>query len=311
VVQGFPPYFGFPPSRAREQAPGIEYLEAYLEENAMRWNRLMIAAVAGMTASVGFAACGSGSGLGSLGLVSKAYADTIGTNSAQVAMNVDISANGHPQQASSTGAVNWTTKEAQFTITATGAAAPIQERLVNNMVYVQVPPADQAKTEGKSWVEATTGAASDQSQGLNKLIQPDDPQGALQVLQSQSSQVTRVGKDTINGTSTTHYRAVYDVTKANSGASPTQIQQFLQATGSTTIPVDIWLDAAGRVRRLVLSLSVIKLPQSATAAEQAQAQSVLPLRITVTTDLSAFGTPLTVTAPPASQVAPASALATA
>jgi hypothetical protein len=271
----------------------------------MRWSRCAVVAVAGMTVAVGLAACGSG-GLSNLALVGKAYADTMQTNSAKVAMAVDISTKGQSAHASGVGVADWTTKQAQFSITAPGVAAPVEERAINSTVYVQVPAADRAKTQGKAWVEASISTNANQSQGLDNLIQPDDPQGALQVLQSQSSQVTRVGRAVIDGVSTTHFRATYDMAKAGSGASPTTIQRFVELTGTSTIPVDVWLDSAGRVRRLSLSISVVKLPQGATTTAQAQAE--LPLRVTITLDLSAFGTPVAVTAPPASEVAPASAV---
>jgi hypothetical protein len=267
----------------------------------MRWNRCAVLAVAGMTVGLGFAGCGSG-GLSNLALVGKAYADTVKTNSAKVTMAVDISANGQSVHASGVGAADWTTKQAQFSITAPGVAAPVQERVIDNTVYVQVPAAEQSKTQGKPWVEASTAANANQNQGLDKLIAPDDPQGALQVLESQSSQVTRIGRDVIDGTSTTHFRATYDLAKAGSGASPSTIQRFVELTGTSAVPVDVWLDSAGRVRRLSLTISVIKLPQGATPAAQAE----IPLRVTVTLDLSAFGTPVAVTAPPAGEVAPAS-----
>jgi hypothetical protein len=90
-----------------------------------------------------------------------------------------------------------------------------------------------------------------------------------------------VGTDTVGGVRTTRYHVVVDAAKVpNSVLS----RQELQASGIKTVPIDLWIDGAGRPVQVVERLTV-----------QGQTVSV---KVTITK----YNQPLTIKAPPASKV---------
>ena len=113
-----------------------------------------------------------------------------------------------------------------------------------------------------------------------------------------STKVDKVGTDQVRGTPTTHYRATVDFAKAaaKGGVSPTQVKAFETSVGSTTFPVDLWIDGQGAARRIQFRFPLPRL--SSGTASSAPAGTV-----TATEELYDFGTPVAVQAPPANQVA--------
>ena len=119
----------------------------------------------------------------------------------------------------------------------------------------------------------------------------DESTQGLAYLQGVSADgVTTVGPATVRGVATTEYSATIDLTKAAQGRSAAvqALLQKLQAkTGMTTLPVSVWIDAQGQIRREVLDES-LTTNGVATGA-------------TVTIEYFDFGAPVDVTPPPASQ----------
>jgi hypothetical protein len=99
----------------------------------------------------------------------------------------------------------------------------------------------------------------------------------------------------VNGVPTTHYHAVVDLNRVVSTASPERraaVQQYEQilkrATGSSTLPIDVWIDARQHVRRMNL-----------------QQQLCIPggkLSTSITFDILRYGSQPAVRIPPPSQV---------
>jgi hypothetical protein len=112
-----------------------------------------------------------------------------------------------------------------------------------------------------------------------------------------------VDTEELRGVETTHYRAVVDpalLAKQVAGAQAPQAQSlFGQVTtraGLADVPVDVWLDSNGLVRKLSLAFS---------AAEASTSQSG---SVTMSFELWDYGKAVAIDVPPASQVAAASAL---
>ena len=184
---------------------------------------------------------------------------------------------------------------------------PIDAVFDNATVYEKFPAAlGAALPPGKSWVKvdlATAGQsvgvdASGLSQG-----QAGDPSQTLDYLRGASDNTKKVGTEDVRGTPTTHYRAVVDLNKA-AAQSPTArdaIKSTVKLLGSSTQPVDVWVDAGGRVRRMKyrVDLSKSKVPTSTTG---------VPGSVTFTLELFDFGVPVQAQLPPPDQVVDLSAL---
>jgi len=100
---------------------------------------------------------------------------------------------------------------------------------------------------------------------------------------------TRVGRDVVAGTSTTHYRAVIDIKRAARAlpAYGRQVAAIERATGIRLgrIPYHVWVGADGRVHRLRYSMPSVSGGQSVQ-----------------TMTFVAFDQPVSIAAPPRSKV---------
>ena len=115
----------------------------------------------------------------------------------------------------------------------------------------------------------------------------------LAYLKGMSQSVTHVGSDTVDGASTEQFHIVIDMKKALdqvSGSMKCDLSSIESSLGDMTIPADVWIDDQGRLRRMTMDLTM-NVPGSQ--------QSV---GMTMQMDLTDFGTPVNVTAPPADQV---------
>ena len=103
-----------------------------------------------------------------------------------------------------------------------------------------------------------------------------------------------MGQENIDGAPTTHYAATIDLAKAADRISDKQtvanVKQMFKASGLSTIPVDVWVDRSGRVRREGIKMTG---PQ---------------FSMDMTIDYTRFGVPVDTTPPPADQTMDAGAL---
>lgn len=170
-------------------------------------------------------------------------------------------------------------------------------------VYVRTPLLDGKLPAGKTWVE---GKAKDlATQGGSQLGQfgslaGTDPRDAFAYLKAVSGSIETVGGESVRGVDTTHYRATIDPAKIESMLPAEQRQGLgsldglLGQAGLGAIPLDVWIDAEQRVRKLELSLALGSGDQAAGAH--------------LTMELYDYGQPLDVSLPPAGQVVDAATL---
>jgi len=155
-------------------------------------------------------------------------------------------------------------------------------RVIGTALYDRLPAPVRMRLPGHTpWVKISLPAAGRKAAAILGGSQ-SSPQDALRVLRESASSVTKVGTGQIAGTPVTHYR---DTVKSQL--------------------VDVWVDAQHRVRRLQV---ISSLPGTDTAAPAVPSgPSVRPSsasgqqRLQVTLNLSGYGTPVTVSPPPASQ----------
>jgi hypothetical protein len=161
-------------------------------------------------------------------------------------------------------------------------------------MYMKMPSLTSALPGGKPWVKFDLRAAA-KSAGvdLGSLGAVDPKQGLQQLLAS--GDVKKIGTDTIGGVETTHYRAVIDMTRAAKVPAPQrkQLRQLLKGMHGSA-PVDVWIDADGRVRRESMSFDYGAGLQNAQAS--------------MTMDFTDFGAPVDVAVPAADEVTDMSSL---
>ena len=241
-----------------------------------------------------------------------AYTQTVHAKTAEVSINETVTATSAGKSTqhvtvSETGMIDFANQDGQFSFSAptTGVFAA---RFINPVLYVQVP-ADQRSQlpAGKSWAavnlntvaEAKLGASLDQLTSSSQA-----PTQTLSYLQAVSRNgITTVGPATTRGAATTEYKATIDLTKVadQKGAGAQAALKDLEGQlHTTTLPVQVWLDAQNRVRQVAYQLHV-----STTGDSPSSGGTTLPAvsgLITSTIDYYDFGIPVHVAAPPAQEI---------
>lgn len=164
-------------------------------------------------------------------------------------------------------------------------------------MYMKMPML--ADRLGKPWFEmkfSDMKAASgfDISQ-LTSQAQQMQPAQYIEQLAA-SGDVHAVGTETVNGVKTTHYAGSVSLQESLSHYSASlrrQLEPVMKQAGFTGSDIDVWLDDKGLVRRI------------RSAAEGGKGTFTLSM------DVLAYGVPVDVTPPPASQVADLGQLAQA
>jgi hypothetical protein len=173
----------------------------------------------------------------------------------------------------------------------------IDELFDGDAFYMHLPESLASRLPGgKTWMKLdldTLGKAS--GVDLKQMLQANqgNPADMLKALEGVGDS-RLVGAESIGGTETKHYRADLDLNKAADRMpdkkSAEAVRQLFQSSGVTTMPVDVWVDGAGRVRREHVGFS-------STA-----------MAMDFTIEFTRFGVPVDVNPPPAGQVLDAGAL---
>lgn len=228
-------------------------------------------------------------GLGGLGGASTGSSSSAGRP-------IDITISGH-------GVFSFAQKTGDMTVDVpslgTSPATTIEVRRIGQDIYLKSPKLSQV-AGGKTWVHVdlsqylqSQGQGQSQSGtplgGLSQGLSDGDPTQILGLLKQLGAQVTEVGPGQVDGVATTEYQGVVDLSGGTTGSTIIS-PQIAQGFGLTSIPVDVWVDGQGRARQVSTSLGIFGI--TIKAQEQ----------------LGSFGTPVSVSAPPADQVADGSGL---
>jgi hypothetical protein len=162
--------------------------------------------------------------------------------------------------------------------------------------YVRFPALAGRLPEGKAWIRSEDGAAASGLDGLGRLTEVE-PRELLKIIREVSGDVETVGSETVRGAETTHYRATLDGTRVpdsvpQAGGEDVRAlaDQLLSQAGLSEIPLDVWIDADGLLRKFQLDVS----------ATQAGASE--PSRAALTFEIWDVGRPVAIELPPASEV---------
>ncbi|MFH9990702.1 hypothetical protein [Streptomyces luteogriseus] len=221
--------------------------------------------------------------------VRSAYDRTAEEDTAKVRLRVQTSARGASQTANGQGAVDLDDGDSVMTVTVQGQQ--IEQRVIDRVLYQKMPKGQAPG--GKPWIKIDLGKVAAR-QGTDNASMSDPAQSAAYAKAITDKDVTEKGSATVNGVRTTHYRVSVDVAGLPDGDT-------LRKQVGPTLPMDVWLDDEGRMRRQQIDMTV-KTPQ-ATQRSSSDASSA-PEEVTVRTvmDFTGFGTEVEADAPPAGQV---------
>lgn len=188
-----------------------------------------------------------------------------------------------------------TSAAAQMTMLVPGAGS-IELRMVPPDLYVRLPAAaaEQLGTT-KPWIAVNVDILAKAKLGASfgELTSASNTWAAtLAELKAISSKVTVVGTAPVRGVPTTAYRTTVDLAKAAAASKLTaaQLNQLESTIGQSSLPIEVWVDHNNLVRQVSYALTVHPRKQAAA------------VHVDSTIDLYNFGAPVSVSAPPASQV---------
>jgi hypothetical protein len=259
--------------------------------------------VAGVLAGTVLVGCGDGTGDGARDssaegstredgtqAVRSAYDRTAEEDTAKVRLHVRTSAQGASETATGRGAVDLDDGDSVMTLTVQGQR--IEQRVVDQVLYQKMP--NGQAPGGKPWIRIDLGEISAQ-QGAGDRSMSDPARSAAYAKAITDKDVTKKGTAAIDGVETTRYRVSVDVAKLPGGDA-------LRRQVGPTLPMDVWLDEEGRMRRQQIDMTLKAAPASTERSSTDSSSS--PQRVTVRTvmDFTDFGTELEADAPPAGQV---------
>jgi hypothetical protein len=243
-------------------------------------------------------------------VVRAAAATTEAAGTARLAISIE----GMGQTVTAEGVGDLGSGDGQVTVHAPSPVGDVEVVHLGDDLYVSTPAALGDVVGGAEWIHvdgATLQSLAEMAgeQGLGG-VDPSaalDPVKAVELVRSVSGEVTEVGPDTVGGDPVTHYATHLDPAKvADQLATEADRDQLAAALGSVgPVPVDLWIDDAGRLRKVSVSIDLGALPLPALpplgGSTGRGERPEGPL--TASFELSAFGVSLDAARPPAGSVA--------
>ncbi len=205
------------------------------------------------------------------------------------------------------GAVDFPAKQGSMVMTVPAVAGVdigrVDAVFTGTTIYQRFPPHFAALLGGKPWVKVDLAQMGEiAGVDLSSLAQgsSSDPTHALDLLRGVGADLLEVGRERLRGDEVTHYRGTIDPNKAAAMAPPERQAALrkLAELYAQPIPVEVWIDGQGRLRKFsqVLDMSKFNLPAEATRGRR------IAGTMSFSGELFDFGTPVSVAIPPPDQV---------
>jgi hypothetical protein len=200
------------------------------------------------------AACG-GSDVTSLDPVAQAAEKTTSVAGAHFWMNARISAEGETVEFSGPGEIGDHGRKLHMRLSMPASILGIKGRERGSVTFEAVGAAGYYYFRGGPFSELTGGKwvrMKDDDPNFN--LGQNDPSKMLEYLRA-TSDVEEKGEDTIRGVATTKYHARIQLDKVAERLSPEAAQALERMTktlGAKEIPLDVWVDDGGLVRRMTM-----------------------------------------------------------
>jgi hypothetical protein len=248
--------------------------------------------------------------------VMRAASESVDAGSAKIDMTMSMRGGDIPAGTtfSITGVQNFDTGDVEMRIDygeLLAGAPPDQRyasvRVVDGVMYMRFPDAltEELGLE-RPWLRLDVGDLQGEggASALSETSSQADPGQYLTYLSGVSDDVEELGTEDVRGVTTTRYRATIDFARAlDEGAAirdkfeemGPDIEEQLEelAAAGVTIPTDVWIDGDGLLRKLRMRMSGAGLAAVGMPADA---------DVTVTMELYDYGTPASVTLPPAEEI---------
>ncbi|MDQ3934878.1 MAG: hypothetical protein M3340_09655 [Actinomycetota bacterium] len=181
-----------------------------------------------------------------------------------------------------------------------GGAGQIEQIFAGDVIYMRTPAFAQQLGAKKPWIKLNlrqAGQALGVDAGQLSQLGGNDPRQMLDQIRSVSGEVEKLGSERVRGEDTTHYKAEVDLRKypdrlpeAQREQARVAVERLVDMTGSSTYPMELWIDDDDLVRRVKVAYELNPPGQQQTSS------------FSMTMEFFDFGTPIDVTPPPAKDV---------
>ncbi len=220
---------------------------------------LCVAAALAVVAGGALAGCGS-SGTESTTPVERAAYVTSSGPGYRFTLNSRASVAGRTASFTAQGSID--ERLHQGTLTMRLGSVNVSEIESGPYIYVRVPETGGSLSAGtRPWVRADIYTFTQALSGSNPIAgDTSSPTQLLQILRAGGT-VSTVGREGVRGVATTRYHALVDFERYASTVAASQragaqayASELRRITGSSTLPVDVWVDDAQRIRRFETEL---------------------------------------------------------
>ena len=223
-----------------------------------------------------------------------AVTNTLNDGTAHMTATFTAQVDGTSATGTGSGSIDFNDNAAEMNlqISTDGQTVPIQVRYLNGVIYEAVPGLSQL-LPGKSWLSIDLSALQKaEAQDPSSQAVASNPAVLLQVLAQQGNRVVALGPSTVDGVAVNGYsvtvNTAHAVQQIQQAKLPAWIHQSLAGLHLGTTTLKVYIDDSGLLRSFTESMSAAAAGGTVTEQESF--------------DLSAYGTPVSVNAPPDSQV---------
>jgi hypothetical protein len=225
--------------------------------------------------------------------VLNAVNSTLADKTAQITFTMDVGADGKTINASGTGGIDFTQNamEMDLSMDAGGQTVDLQAKYLGGTVYEGLPQIADLEP-GKSWISmdlsSMTSATGTSASG--SLSAQGNPAEMLRMLSQHGNTVTPIGASTVGGVAVQGYAVTISAAKIRSELAnvPDWVRSAASNVGFKAIDYKVYIDQEGLLRRTTFSMGLTANGTSVTMDESL--------------DFSGYGSPVSVSAPPADQV---------
>ena len=176
----------------------------------------------------------------------------------------------------------------------------VEQVFEGDVIYMRTPAVARQFGLRKPWLRVDVKQAG-QALGLDPTqfmrLGGNDPRQMLDQIRAVSGEVEKLGGEKVRDVDTTHYRAEVDIRKypdrlpeAQREQARVAVERLVDMTGSSTYPMELWIDDRELVRRVKVSYDLKMAGQSEESSFE------------MTMEFFDFGTPIDVEPPPAKDV---------
>jgi hypothetical protein len=131
----------------------------------------------------------------------------------------------------------------------------MEVRVVDGVSYIKFPLFGMMFGAQTEWISAPEEEGASFTDDFT-FAQPDNPAQMLEQFEDADAEVTEVGRETVNGVDTTHYRVVFDAAAMLASASPEERAEMMKAgpIPDGEFPMDLWITDDGVVVRYIMEI---------------------------------------------------------